>query len=123
MFRAVSADSGDVAATITNAQRALDLVDADDHVGRGGAAALLGLAHWTTGDLGSGYRWFAQGLTELERAGYLTDVVGGAINLADMRVAEGRLDDAVRTTSMASDRVEPVRPRSPGGCRHACRPE
>ena len=98
MFRAaLGRVTGDVAATITNAQRALDLVDADDHVGRGGAAALLGLAHWTTGDLGSGYRWFAQGLTELERAGYLTDVVGGAINLADMRVAEGRLDDAVRT--------------------------
>ena len=39
---------GDTAGTMAYAQRALDLVDEDDHLGRG-AAALLGLAYWTKG--------------------------------------------------------------------------
>ena len=42
---------GDVAGTIAHARRALDLVRDDDHLGRGGGAALLALAHWTSGDL------------------------------------------------------------------------
>src|SRR5207248_5410557 len=33
------------------ARRALDLVPEDDHLGRGGAATLLGLAWWAGGDL------------------------------------------------------------------------
>ena len=41
---------GDVAGTVTHARRALDLVSEDDHLGRGAAAALLGLASWTSGD-------------------------------------------------------------------------
>ena len=33
------------------AQQVLDLVPEDDHLRRGAAAALLGLASWTSGDL------------------------------------------------------------------------
>ncbi len=52
MYRAAQARMmGDVNGTMANASRALELVAVDDHLGRGGAAALLGLAHWTRGDL------------------------------------------------------------------------
>jgi LuxR family maltose regulon positive regulatory protein len=42
---------GDLAETARHAQRARDLALEDDHLSRGGATALLGLAAWATGDL------------------------------------------------------------------------
>src|SRR5438132_8928876 len=42
---------GDVQGTVTYARRALDLAPEDAHLTRGSAAALLGLASWTSGDL------------------------------------------------------------------------
>src|SRR3989440_5071574 len=42
---------GEVANTMKYARQALDLGPEDDHLGRGSAAALLGLAYWTGGDL------------------------------------------------------------------------
>src|SRR3954447_10648332 len=88
---------GDVAGTMAHARRALDLVAADDHLGRGGPAALLGLAYWTTGDLEAAHHWYADGMAALERAGHRSDVVGGAITLADIRIAQGRLGQALST--------------------------
>jgi LuxR family transcriptional regulator, maltose regulon positive regulatory protein len=88
---------GDVAGTITHARRALDLVGEDNHVGRGSPAALLGLAHWTSGDLDAGHRWYSEAMARLEKAGHLSDVIGCAIALADIRVAQGRLREAMRT--------------------------
>jgi len=70
---------GDVAGTMTHARRALDLVSEDDQVGYGAAAALLGLAYWTGGDLEAAHRWFADGMASLEKAGYHSDLLGGAI--------------------------------------------
>ena len=43
--------AGDTAGTIEHARRVQDLVDADDHLQRGAATALLGLAHWNRGEL------------------------------------------------------------------------
>ena len=52
VYRAAQAHlRGDVDSTMAHAARALDLIDPDDHLGRGSAAGLLALAHWTTGDL------------------------------------------------------------------------
>ena len=87
---------GDVPATMAHARRVLELVDDDDHLGRGAGAAFLGLAYWTTGDLDAGYRWYAEGEANLARAGHLSDVVGCAITMADIRIAQGRLRDAMR---------------------------
>ncbi len=89
--------SGDVPATMDHARRALELVDEGDHLGRGGAAAFLGLAYWTTGDLDAAYRWFADGMASLGRAGHLSDVVGGAVTQADIQIAQGRLTEALAT--------------------------
>ncbi len=85
---------GDIPATMAAAQRALELAGEDDLVGRGSAAAFLGLAHWATGDLAAAYAWYTEGMDGLERAGHLADVVAGAVTQADLRVGQGRLTEA-----------------------------
>ena len=87
---------GDLAGAGANARRALDLVGADDHLSRGGAAALLALASWTIGDLDEASRWYAAAIASLERAGHLSDVMGCALALADIRLAQGRPGEALR---------------------------
>jgi LuxR family maltose regulon positive regulatory protein len=103
---------GDAAGTVAHARRALDLVSEDDHLGRGAAAALLGLVYWTNGDLDAARRWYADGMTSLEKAGYLSDVVGGAITLADLSIAQGRLREAMSTYQrglrIATEHAPPV---------------
>jgi LuxR family maltose regulon positive regulatory protein len=86
---------GDVAGTVAHARRALDLVGEEDHLARGGGATLLALARWTTGDLEEAARWFADGMASLEKAGHLSDVIGCGLSLADIRLAQGRLGEAM----------------------------
>jgi LuxR family maltose regulon positive regulatory protein len=93
---AVAKMHGDLEANIAHAKRVFELVPEDDHVGRGGAAAFLGLAYWGMGDLEAGYRWYGEGMASLAKAGHQTDLVGGAIVRADIRLAEGRLVEAER---------------------------
>ena len=88
---------GDVPETVTHARRALDLVPKDDYFRRGAAAAILGLASWTSGDLEAAHRSYADGMASLQKAGNISDAVGGAIALADIRIAQGRLREAMRT--------------------------
>jgi LuxR family maltose regulon positive regulatory protein len=88
---------GDAAGTVAHARRALDLVGEHDHLSRGGAAGLLALASWSGGDLEEASRWYAAGMASLEKAGHLSDVIGCALALADIRLAQGRLHDAMRT--------------------------
>ena len=95
MYRAGLAQlRGDVPGTLTNAARALELSDEDDHVGRGAAAALLGLAYWTSADLDAALRWYTEGMASLAQAGHTADLVAGAVTLADLRIAQGRLREA-----------------------------
>jgi LuxR family maltose regulon positive regulatory protein len=108
MYRAGQAlIGGDVAGTMTHARRALDLAGPDDHLGRGGAAGLLGLAYWTLGDLDPAHRWYAEAAVSLESAGHLSDVTGCALALADIRLAQGRLREAMRTYERALQLVSP----------------
>ena len=88
---------GDVAGTARYARRALDLVAVDDHFWRGAAAALLGLASWTRGDLEAAHRSYADGMASLRKAGYIADAIGGVLALADIRIAQGRLHEAAST--------------------------
>ncbi len=88
---------GDVPETVKYARRALDLVPLDDHLGRGGAVALLGLASWASGDLEAAHRAYADGMALVQRAGHISDAISGAIARADIRIAQGRLHEAMRT--------------------------
>lgn len=96
LYRAGMAQAlGDVAGTMQHARQLLELAGADDDMLRGAAAALLGLAYWTEGDLETAYQMFAEGMTHLERVGFISDVIGGAVTLADIRQAQGRLREAM----------------------------
>ena len=92
---------GDVPGTVTYARRALDLAPEDDHMTRGGAAGFLGLAYWTSGDLEAAHRTYADGMASLQKAGNISDAINGAITLAAIRIAQGRLHEAMRTYEQA----------------------
>lgn len=87
---------GDINGTVTYARQALDVVQ-DEHVTRGGASALLGLAFWSNGDLEAALRTYDEGMESLRRAGMHSDVVNGANTVAAIAMAQGRLRDAERT--------------------------
>ncbi len=102
IFRAGQAlTRGDTDATVTHASRARELVLADDDLGRGAAAGLLGLAFWASGDLEAGRRSYVECMTSLQRAGHIADVLGCAIAVADIRIAQGRLREAMITYEQA----------------------
>jgi LuxR family maltose regulon positive regulatory protein len=98
---------GDVTGTIHFAQQALDVVADDDFVDRGSAEGALGLCAWRNGDLEEGHRRYVACTANLERAGYISDVVGCAISLADIRIAQGRLGDAMSTFERGLQRATP----------------
>src|SRR5205823_10846321 len=77
--------------------RALRVAAEDDYLGRGGAAALLGLAAWATGELEPAHQSYAAARASLRRAGHHADALGCTIALADIRIAQGRLREAMRT--------------------------
>jgi LuxR family transcriptional regulator, maltose regulon positive regulatory protein len=103
---------GDLPETVTYARRALDLAPEDDHLTRGGAAGFLGLASWTSGDLEAAHRTYADGMASLQRAGNISDAINGAIALAAIRIAQGRLRQAMRTyergLQLATEQGNPV---------------
>jgi LuxR family maltose regulon positive regulatory protein len=86
---------------VTYAQQALDLAPEDDHLTRGGAAGFLGLAYWTSGDLEAAHRTYADGMASLQKAGNISDAINGAIALAAIRMAQGRLREAMSTYERA----------------------
>ena len=92
---------GDVAATVRHGVAALDLVPADDDLRRGIAGALLGVACWTTGDLDLAHDTLAEGVARLRAAGNLLFALRGTYVLADIRLSQGRLHDAIRIYATA----------------------
>jgi LuxR family maltose regulon positive regulatory protein len=85
---------GDVAATIKYTKQNIDLLPEDDHYGREGATAMLGIAYITNGDLEAAYQTFEGSFEGMQKAGDIDDV-GGTFLLADIRIAQGRLSDAI----------------------------
>ncbi len=83
--------------TVRYAQQVLDLVPEEDHLMRGRAAAILGLAYWTSGDLEAAHRMYAEGMAHLQTVGSVSDAVGGAVTLAEIRITQGRPREAMRT--------------------------
>jgi LuxR family maltose regulon positive regulatory protein len=95
--------TGNITDTVAIAKRTFEVAATDDHLSRGGAGALLGLAWWEMGDLDAAYRSFAEGMASLDEGGYRSDVVGGQVTLADIRIAQGRLGDAMRAYQRGLD--------------------
>ncbi len=91
----------DMPEAVKNAQRVLDLAPEDAHLMLGGAASVLGLAAWASGDLESALRMTANGMENVRLAGYISSAIGGAIVLADIQIAQGRLHEAMTTYERA----------------------
>ena len=102
MYRAALAlVGGDTPATIRHAQLAIGRAADDDHLTRAGASALMGLAFWGGGDLGAAHQAYAASVEGLRRVGNISDVLGCSITLADIRVTQGRLGEALGTYEQA----------------------
>ncbi len=102
MYRAaIALISGDLSDAMKHAQQVLELVPEDDRLRQGAAAALLGLAYWTSGNLEAAYQSYADGMAHLRLAGNISDVVGGTLALADIRIAQGRLHEAMHVYERA----------------------
>ncbi len=94
---------GDIEQTVTQAREALRQVGSDDHVTRGAAFALRGLAAWSAGDLDAAHASYSACLPEFERADHVSDVLGCSVVLGDIEVVQGHLRWAVRTYRSALD--------------------
>jgi LuxR family maltose regulon positive regulatory protein len=102
MYRAALAlVRGDLPATIAHGRRAIDRAAENDHLTRAGASALIGLARWGGGDLEAAHRAYSVAVEGLQRAGYIADVLGCSITLADIRITQGRLSEALETYEQA----------------------
>ncbi|HEY0617442.1 MAG TPA: helix-turn-helix transcriptional regulator, partial [Kribbella sp.] len=102
LFRAgLALARGDVLTTVTHARRAQDLAPEDDHLCRAAAAGLVGLAFWTSGNLEAGHGGYSDCVAGLRRAGHISDILGCSIALADIRIAQGRLGEAMHTYEQA----------------------
>ncbi len=103
---------GDVPGTVKYARRALDLLPEGDHLRRGPAAALLGLVQWASGDLEAAHRSIADAMAGFQMAGNMHFAISGTYGLADIRMAQGRLREAVSTyeqsLQLATEQGEPV---------------
>ncbi|HZZ98027.1 MAG TPA: LuxR C-terminal-related transcriptional regulator [Jatrophihabitantaceae bacterium] len=98
LYRAALAlAAGQLPEAIAHAQCALELSPESNHLERAAAAGLMGLAFWASGNLESGHRAYSECVAGLKRAGHVVDVFGCAIALADIRLAQGRPGEAMRT--------------------------
>jgi len=112
MYRAALAlVGGDPAGAIARAQRAIDVAVGEDDLVVGAAAALSGLASWSTGDIRSAHASYARCVPALTRAGHIADVLGCSIAMADMELRLGQLRDAERTFTHALELAEANTPQ------------
>lgn len=89
--------AGDLDGAIAHATRVLELAEPTDHLRRGSATALMGLAHWAGGDLESAEHRYAEAVSCFIAADHLADMLGCSLSLADIQIAQGKLGDATRT--------------------------
>jgi LuxR family maltose regulon positive regulatory protein len=89
--------AGDPAGTAAHADLAIARAAPGDHLTVAAASALAGLASWGAGDLVAAHRGYSVAVEGLRRAGNYSDVLGCSITLADLRITQGRLSDALRT--------------------------
>ncbi|MCP4936084.1 MAG: tetratricopeptide repeat protein, partial [bacterium] len=88
---------GDISNTVAYAQQALDLLPENDYLRRGPAASILGLAHWANGELEAAHRALAEAMAGFEKGGNIIFALSGTYGLADLRIAQGQLREAIRT--------------------------
>ncbi len=105
---------GDASGSMKYTRQALDLIPEGDHFGRGRAAVLLGLAYWASGDLEAAHRILVDAMASFQVAGNILFAISFTFILADIRLAQGRLHEAVstheRSVQLATELGEPEPP-------------
>jgi LuxR family maltose regulon positive regulatory protein len=89
--------SGNIPDTVRYARQALDLPEANSFR-HGQAAMLLGMTCWANGDLEVANRVFADYTLKLRAAANLRDAISTTVVLTEIRLALGRLREAIRTS-------------------------
>jgi LuxR family maltose regulon positive regulatory protein len=88
---------GDLPGSVKYGRQALDLLPEGDHLRRGPAAALLGLAQWASGDLEAAHQTLADAMNNFRKVGNLHFATSVTYGLADIRITQGRLREAIKT--------------------------
>lgn len=102
LYRAAQALAlGDASTSVDHVHVALGLLDQADETAIAAASALLGLASWGRGDLDAAHQAYTDCSVLFRRIGHLSDVLACAITLADIRVTQGRLRQAMSTYEQA----------------------
>ena len=85
---------GDLPGTEKFARLGLDLLSEGDHLSRGQLSGLLGLSCWVRGDLEAAGRAFTDYSASFRAVRNVPDAIGTAFVLADIRMAQGHLNEA-----------------------------
>ncbi|RPI86395.1 MAG: helix-turn-helix transcriptional regulator [Chloroflexi bacterium] len=103
---------GNISDTVRYASRVLELVPEGDHLRHGQASMLLGITHWASGNLEAANQVFADYTMKLRSAGNIPDAISTTVVLADIRLALGRLHEAINTIEQllqfVMDQGEPI---------------
>jgi LuxR family maltose regulon positive regulatory protein len=87
----------------------------DDPQLQGAASALLGIAHLSAGELEPAYNAIVAGMERLREIGNIAFALSGTGILADIRAAQGRLNEAARVAATALQSLSPPgQPPLPG---------
>ncbi len=102
---------GNIPDTVRYASRVLELTEADPFR-HSQASMLLGMTYWASGDLEAANRVFADYTMKLRTAGNIPDAISTTVVLADIRLALGRLHEAISTIEQLlqfiMDQGEPI---------------
>ena len=88
---------GNIPDAIKYASQVLELVPDGDNFRHAQASMMLGMTHWTSGNLQAAERVFADYTMKLRAAGNIPDAIGSTTVLAEIRLALGTLHDAIDT--------------------------
>jgi LuxR family maltose regulon positive regulatory protein len=86
---------GDVEATEKYPKRTLELLPEDQHFERAMPAGILGLAYWAKGDLDAVVPLIGEALDKMRAIGNILIAISGTSVIADIRVTQGRLNQAI----------------------------
>ena len=88
---------GDIEGTVKYAELALELSPGEDHYSHAMAAASLGMAYWSRGDLDGAQRALSVWINSCQKVGNIIFAIVSGGYLAEIIVAQGRLREAERT--------------------------
>src|SRR5690606_33546606 len=86
---------GESAGTIKYAEQALTCLSEEDDYIIGLADSLLGLAYWENGDLDAAVQHMTNAVVRLRITSHFIYAISGSYVLASIKIAQGRLFDAI----------------------------